>query len=61
MIPVLIGVYLSQDAMTCLGLVFLAHSSFDRMFGYGLKYADSFTHTHLGYIGKDAGRRDESA
>jgi hypothetical protein len=24
----------------------------DRIFGYGLKYSDSFYHTHLGMIGK---------
>jgi hypothetical protein len=24
----------------------------DRLFGYGLKYPDAFTHTHLGTIGK---------
>jgi hypothetical protein len=36
-----------------LGLIFLAHSSFDRAAGYGLKYFDGFNHTHLGYIGKN--------
>jgi hypothetical protein len=30
-----------------LGLVWLAHIGLDRMFGYGLKYADHFQHTHL--------------
>ncbi len=24
----------------------------DRVFGYGLKYADSSDHTHLGWVGK---------
>jgi hypothetical protein len=33
-------------------LIFLAHSTFDRVAGYGLKYFDSFDHTHLGWIGK---------
>jgi hypothetical protein len=28
------------------------HSAFDRMLGYGMKYTDSFQHTHLGLIGK---------
>jgi hypothetical protein len=36
-----------------IGLVLWAHSSFDRMMGYGLKYLDSFQHTHLGRIGKN--------
>lgn len=34
------------------GLIILAHSSFDRILGYGLKYPDSFQHTHLGRIGR---------
>ena len=35
------------------GLLFYGHSSFDRILGYGLKYLDSFSQTHLGYIGKE--------
>lgn len=34
-----------------LGSVWLAHIGMDRMFGYGLKFGDSFKHTHLGWIG----------
>ena len=49
---VLIGFYLQDDLVTKIGLIFLAHSSFDRVFGYGLKYDDHFEHTHLGWIGK---------
>jgi hypothetical protein len=30
----------------------LGHSSADRILGYGLKYSDSFHHTHLGWIGR---------
>lgn len=33
------------------GLIVLGHASFDRIFGYGLKYPDAFSHTHLGWIG----------
>ncbi|SHL46151.1 protein of unknown function [Chitinophaga jiangningensis] len=36
------------------GLLLFAHSTFDRMMGYGLKYNDDFGHTHLGKIGKAA-------
>jgi len=32
-------------------LIWAAHVGFDRALGYGLKYADSFTQTHLGLIG----------
>ncbi|MGQ0569238.1 MAG: DUF4260 domain-containing protein [Armatimonadota bacterium] len=34
-----------------IGLIILAHSSLDRVLGYGLKYPESFQHTHLGMIG----------
>jgi hypothetical protein len=33
-----------------IGLIMYAHSSMDRMLGYGLKYADDFKHTHLGWL-----------
>ncbi|AWI26751.1 DUF4260 domain-containing protein [Flavobacterium pallidum] len=33
-------------------IVLFAHISFDRIWGYGLKYNDSFNNTHLGNIGK---------
>jgi len=36
------------------GLVLFGHSAMDRAFGYGLKYTDSFKHTHLGWIGEKA-------
>ncbi len=36
-------------------LILFAHSSLDRVLGYGLKYLDSFQHTHLGMIGKASG------
>lgn len=50
---VLAGLFLQDDLIIKIGLIFLAHSSFDRVFGYGLKYPDSFSHTHLGWIGKE--------
>ncbi|WP_339868112.1 DUF4260 domain-containing protein [uncultured Algoriphagus sp.] len=33
------------------GIILFAHISFDRFMGYGLKFNDSFNHTHLGRIG----------
>lgn len=33
-------------------IVWAAHIALDRALGYGLKYDDSFTHTHLGQIGR---------
>jgi hypothetical protein len=36
--------------------LWVAHIGFDRMLGYGLKYASSFNDTHLGRVGKAASR-----
>jgi len=44
-----------------MGIIIVGHSSMDRMLGYGLKYPDAFTHTHLGWIGKDAMKNESSA
>ena len=44
------GYLLSNEVMTSIGILLFAHSSFDRVFGYGLKYNDNFRHTHLGKI-----------
>lgn len=46
-----LGVWLASPGMQLAGVILFAHSSMDRMFGYGLKYPDSFQHTHLGMIG----------
>lgn len=40
------------DAIFITGLILYGHASLDRIFGYGLKFGDSFQHTHLGWIGK---------
>jgi len=34
-------------------VILFAHISLDRALGYGLKFSDSFTNTHLGRIGKE--------
>lgn len=49
---IIAGWSLHLPAMVVSGLLLFAHSSFDRMLGYGLKFGDSFQHTHLGTIGK---------
>lgn len=38
-----------------IALAWAFHVGIDRMLGYGLKLPDAFTHTHLGWIGKDRG------
>ena len=49
---ILVGILLKEEMILKVGLIFISHSCFDRTFGYGLKYFDSFDHTHLGWIGK---------
>jgi hypothetical protein len=48
------GYLLNIPALLSVGLLLFAHSSFDRMLGYGLKHTDDFSNTHLGRIGKKA-------
>ncbi|OAB79914.1 DUF4260 domain-containing protein [Cochleicola gelatinilyticus] len=48
----LAGMFLFGDLCTLIGVILFSHSAMDRMFGYGLKYPDSFQNTHLGTIGK---------
>ncbi|MGH2628391.1 MAG: DUF4260 domain-containing protein [Anaerolineales bacterium] len=48
----LLGAAMALPALALAGLIILGHSSLDRVFGYGLKYPDSFRHTHLGVIGR---------
>lgn len=49
-----LGAALAMPLLTGLGTLWLAHTGFDRMFGYGLKSETSFQDTHLGRIGKGA-------
>jgi hypothetical protein len=48
----LVGWGQSAPLLLLAGSVLLFHAAFDRLLGYGLKYATSFHHTHLGYVGK---------
>ena len=47
----MLGMYQSNEYLLLAGLLLLAHSSFDRILGYGLKYPDSFKHTSIGELG----------
>jgi hypothetical protein len=49
-ILLIFGVIQSNDYLLLAGLLLLAHSSFDRVLGYGLKYPDNFKHTNVGYL-----------
>ncbi|KGO85959.1 hypothetical protein Q765_12900 [Flavobacterium rivuli WB 3.3-2 = DSM 21788] len=46
------GYYTSLPQFQLAGVILFAHSSMDRMLGYGLKYEKGFKFTHLGEIGK---------
>ncbi|MEI6489935.1 MAG: DUF4260 domain-containing protein [Bacteroidota bacterium] len=48
----LAGIYFKNTSLQFTGIILFAHSSMDRVMGYGLKYQDSFNNTHLGIIGK---------
>lgn len=48
----LIGVITGSEWLDLSGIILFAHSSFDRILGYGLKYEKGFKFTHLGEIGK---------
>lgn len=47
-----LGRWQGRPLILALGLVWLAHIGADRLLGYGLKYGDSFQHTHLGQLGQ---------
>lgn len=43
----LAGYLMGDELLMFAGSLLFAHSSFDRLLGYGLKYGDHFKHTHL--------------
>jgi hypothetical protein len=47
-----VGLFSHQPFILGVSAIWLAHIGFDRMLGYGLKYASGFGHTHLGRIGR---------
>ncbi len=54
-VPALLGaiaVATSNHLWEAVALVWFAHIGMDRALGYGLKYEESFAHTHLGAIGR---------
>jgi hypothetical protein len=52
-VPAIVGVVAvasSSSLWEAVALIWFAHIGMDRALAYGLKYDDSFTHTHLGWI-----------
>jgi len=50
-----IGILFFTPVLALIGVVVLGHSIIDRVLGFGLKYGDSFQHTHLGWMGPRRG------
>lgn len=48
-----IGIALSSPVLLLSGVILFSHSAIDRVFGYGLKFENTFNNTHLGKIGND--------
>jgi Domain of unknown function (DUF4260) len=46
------GAALAAPMWSAIALIWSAHIGIDRMLGYGLKYGDGFSFTHLGRIGR---------
>lgn len=49
----LLGYGLNHKELQFAGIIIFSHASFDRIFGYGLKYKHGFKSTHLGEIGNN--------
>jgi hypothetical protein len=47
------GHLLGSEVMLSVGILLFAHASFDRIWGYGLKYQTGFKQTHLGSLEKE--------
>jgi hypothetical protein len=47
-----LGFATTEPLILSIAMIWLAHIGFDRMLGYGLKYAAGFGFTHMGRIGK---------
>ncbi|MBO6524473.1 MAG: DUF4260 domain-containing protein [Balneolaceae bacterium] len=48
----ILGYYYSLEWLVLTGIILFGHAALDRMLGYGLKYEDSFKHTHLGWLNR---------
>lgn len=58
---VAIGWAFGSDWTISVAIIWVAHIGFDRAVGYGLKYPQSFHHTHLGIMGKAKNEETEHA
>lgn len=49
-VVLLVGWYYGSVWIEFCGIILFGHAALDRIVGYGLKFQDSFNHTHLGWI-----------
>lgn len=47
-----VGYFFELEVLLSVGILLFAHASFDRIWGYGLKYETGFKDTHLGSLEK---------
>ncbi len=55
-VMLVLGMAVDSVTFVQLGALWLAHSGFDRLLGYGLKQRSGFKFTHLGVIGPVVGK-----
>lgn len=48
-----LGYVMDVNLLIAIGVIWTAHIGMDRLFGFGLKYTDSFQSTHLGKLKKE--------
>jgi len=48
-----LGFYNRSTSLEVTGIILFGHAAMDRIMGFGLKYSDSFKHTHLDPIPAD--------
>jgi hypothetical protein len=41
------GIFFGNNLIVSIGVIWVSHIGLDRFMGYGLKYPDSFKHTHI--------------
>jgi Domain of unknown function (DUF4260) len=59
-VTIFVGWRTASPLTVAVGLIWLGHIGWDRLLGYGLKYDDGFTFTHLGRIGPSRAESVES-
>lgn len=60
-VTIFVGRRADSPLPVAVGLIWLGHIGWDRLLGYGLKYDNGFTSTHLGSIGASPHRSGEEA